>query len=69
MKVENRLGEILHERGLSQLVFAVDADVHLGQLSRIKLGKVTPSLATALKISRALGVSVEDVFELTVEES
>lgn len=64
MKISNRIGELLAERGWAQMPFAAECDMDQSQLSRIKTGKVVPALATAIRISRGFGLSVEDVFQL-----
>ena len=48
--------------GLSQGAAAQLAGVHRVQLNRYEKGEVAPSVDIALKISRALGVSVEQAW-------
>ncbi len=62
--IQNELGEILAERGLKQSDLAAMVGVMPCHINRIKRRHIVPSLSTALKISRALGVPLEEVFDL-----
>ena len=64
MPIANRLNQILFERELAERELAAVTELDSGHLNRIKNGRVVPNVATALKLARALGVSVEDVFQL-----
>ena len=63
MPVKNRLNAILVERGISQAQFARDISIDRPYLNRICNNKQTPSLRVALKISNALNMSVNQIFD------
>ena len=63
MPVSNCLNQILFERALAESELAAAAGLDAGHLNRIKNGRVVPNVATALRLARVLGVSVEAVFE------
>lgn len=63
MRLKNRLHRILHERGLTGTEFAAICGLDESQLNRIKNGRATPTVMTALRIVRAIGLDVEDVFD------
>jgi transcriptional regulator with XRE-family HTH domain len=64
MKLRNRLNRILYERGLAEGEVASVCRLDQGHFNRIKNGRVKPSLVTALRISNALGMSVNQLFFL-----
>ena len=49
-------------KGWSQAKLAQEADIARASISAIETGKMSPSVHTALRIGRALGVSVEQLF-------
>ncbi len=63
MRLTNRLHRILYERGLTGTEFAEICGVDESQLNRIKNGRATPTVITALRIAQAIGLEVEDVFD------
>ena len=60
--MRNTIGRILYARNLREHDLARRAGLTQSHLNRIKNGRVDPSLDTALRICRALGLRVEDVF-------
>jgi transcriptional regulator with XRE-family HTH domain len=69
MVLRNRLNRILHDRGLAEGEVAMVARLDQGHLNRIKNGRVRPTLVTAMRIARALGASVNQVFYLEDEDA
>lgn len=55
--------------GLSRQELADKVDVHYQTIGYIERGEYSPSLVLALKISKALGKKVEQVFEIEEEKS
>lgn len=64
MELKNRINRILFERGLAEGELASVCRLDQGHLNRIKNGRVKPSVVTALRIGRALGVPVDQIFFL-----
>lgn len=64
MKLKNKLNRVLHDRGLAEGEVALVARLDQGHLNRIKNGRVQPTLVTALRISQALGIPVQQLFWL-----
>jgi DNA-binding XRE family transcriptional regulator len=64
MELRNRINRILFERGLAEGELASVCRLDQGHLNRIKNGRVKPSVVTALRIGRALGVPVDQIFFL-----
>jgi transcriptional regulator with XRE-family HTH domain len=66
--VANCLGQVIRElridAGLSQVVFAEKSGLFQTYLSRIENGKANPSLNALEVISKTLGVSIFDLFEM-----
>lgn len=52
---------------LTQLALSRLADVTPAAVSQIESGKRVPSVGTALRLAKALGVKVDDLFELEKE--
>ena len=50
------------ERYLTQTELAELSGIGQSHLSRIELGKVTPTLELAFKLARALNCSIEEIF-------
>lgn len=69
MKLKNKLNRVLHDRGLAEGEVALVAKLDQGHLNRIKNGRVKPSLVTALRISQALGIPVQQLFWLEGAEA
>lgn len=51
------------EKGLSQESFAELCDLHRTYIGSIERGEKTPTLDTAAKIAKALGVKLSTVFD------
>lgn len=63
VKANNRLADLLQARGWSERTLASQTGLGESYINRLKNGRVkSPSLVTAGKIARALGVTVEEVF-------
>ena len=60
----NRLRALRGERGLTQAALAEMVGVSRKTINTVENGIFIPSTVLALRIARALGVSVEDVFSL-----
>ena len=60
----NNIRAILEERGVGEQEFCLLHGFDQGHFNRIKNGTIAPALITAVKISRAFGVPVEEVFEV-----
>lgn len=69
MKLKNKLNRVLHDRGLAEGEVALVAKLDQGHLNRIKNGRVKPTLVTALRISQALGIPVQQLFWLEGAEA
>lgn len=63
-KLLNNLERIRKAAGLTQQEMSVKAEVSRKSINAIENGVYVPSTVLALKISRTLGCSVEDLFEL-----
>lgn len=64
MQINNQLGHIRQEKGMSQERLSWTSSVSRHTISEIELKKRIPSLKTALLLARALNCSVEDIFTL-----
>jgi len=62
--MRNAIGRILYARNLREHDLARRAGLTQSHLNRIKNDRVDPSLETALRICRALGLPVEAVFHV-----
>jgi putative transcriptional regulator len=62
--LSNRLHALRAERGLTQAVLAEMAGVTRKTINTVENGVFIPSTLLALKLARALGVSVEEIFML-----
>lgn len=65
MRLNNRLKEHRARIGVNQQNFGKMAGVSRQTISLIERGDYSPSVTLALRIAKALEVSVEDVFYLT----
>lgn len=63
-EVFNRIEQLRLDAGLSRQQLADLVDVHYQTIGYIERGEYSPSLALALRISAALGKSVDSVFSL-----
>jgi putative transcriptional regulator len=57
-----RLAQARHEAGLTQQALADKIGTPRSTVARIEIGMTSPTLDTALAISRELGASVEELF-------
>ena len=62
--VRNRLKVERARRDLTQAELAAKAGVTRRSVNAIETGRMTPSIAVALKLARALEVPVETIFSL-----
>ena len=62
--MKNRLGLVLLAMGMHQNELARKINVKYTTISMYVNGKRTPNLEMALRISKALGVKVEDIWQL-----
>lgn len=58
----NKLKEIRERKNISQTELAVNVGVSVRHIAFIESGDRKPSLDLAFKISKSLGVSLEDIF-------
>ena len=64
-KPTNRLADLLKARGWTERTLASQTGLGESYINRLKNGRVSsPSLVTAGKIAKALGVTVEEGFPL-----
>jgi transcriptional regulator with XRE-family HTH domain len=58
-----RIRRLRGEKGWSQERLAEEADIHRTYLGGIETARRNPSLRNLIRIARALGVSVRELFE------
>jgi putative transcriptional regulator len=63
-KLLNNLEQLRREAGLTQQELSVAAEVSRKSINAIENGVYVPSTVLALKISKTLNCSVEDLFKL-----
>jgi putative transcriptional regulator len=63
-RLENRLRDERTRRGLTQAELAALADVSRKTINTVENGVFIPSTVLALRLARALGVTVETLFQL-----
>ena len=63
--ISNRLKEQRTTRNLTQQELSITSKVGRQTISDIENGKHMPSVFVALRLAKAIGVSVEDIFYLT----
>lgn len=63
-----RIREIIKEKELKTRVVAHDADLDVENLRKYIRGKQEMKITTMLKITKALGVSVNDLFDFLVKK-
>lgn len=61
MIVKSKLADILNDRGIKQKFVSDKAEIGRNTVSEMVKGH-TPSLGSALKVAKVLGVSVEDIW-------
>lgn len=62
MRMQNRLREFRAKKGLTQMQIADVLGCQQGLVSQYERGVYTPSVHNALRLARALGTTVEDLF-------
>ena len=62
--IYNRLALFRTEKGISRADLATRVDVNPQTIGFLERGDYSPSVELALKLSRELGVSVEELFSL-----
>ena len=62
--LSNNLAELRMAKGLTQQALSESAEVSRKSINAIENGVYVPSTVLALKISKTLGCSVEDIFNL-----
>jgi putative transcriptional regulator len=65
--LSNRLRDLRAERDLTQAALAERVGVSRKTINTVENGVFIPSALLALKLARALGVSVETIFSLDTE--
>lgn len=63
-RLSNRLHALRAERGLTQAALAALVGVSRKTINTVENGVFVPSTLLALKLARALGQRVEDIFSL-----
>jgi len=63
--MKNKIKELRKEHGLRQEDMAIKLNVTRQTIIAIENDKYNPTLELAMKMARLLGVSVEDIFELS----
>jgi len=63
-QVFNKVEHYREAAGLSRQQLADAVGVHYQTIGYIERGEYSPSLVLALKFAKALGASVEDIFQL-----
>jgi putative transcriptional regulator len=66
--LRNRLRELRAERDLTQAALAEMVGVSRKTINTIENGVFVPSTLLALKLAQALGLAVEDMFSLNIDE-
>lgn len=64
----NRIKEIRMEKGLKQKDIAAITELSKSSISLIENGKARPSMNSAFKIAKALGVTIECLFIFDYED-
>lgn len=62
--MKNNLQKIRWEKNLSQKTLSQKSNVPQSVISSVENGLTVPNLITALRLAKALGVSIEDIFSL-----
>ena len=60
--MNNRLGELRKERGITQEELAALLEVSRQTISSLEKGRYNPSIQLAFKIARYFGLRIEDIF-------
>ena len=67
--MKNRIEEIRKERGIRQDEFARLMGVSRQTISSLETGRYNPSIFLAYKIAKYFGMTIEEVFVFTEEET
>jgi molybdate-binding protein/DNA-binding XRE family transcriptional regulator len=67
-EIENNLGKLRQQRGFSAIQLAALVDVSRQTIYAMESGTYVPNTALALKLAKALGVTVEQLFRLAGAE-
>lgn len=62
--MKNNLQKIRWEKNLSQKTLSQKSGVPQSVISSVENGLTIPNLITALRLAKALGVAVEDIFKI-----
>ncbi len=62
-KVAMRLKQLRRRRGLTQQALAVKAQISLGYVARLEIGRHDPKLTTLVKLAKALKVKLAQLLE------
>lgn len=62
--MKNNLQKVRWEKNLSQKTLSQKSNVPQSVISSVENGLTVPNITTALRLAKALGVSVEDIFSL-----
>ena len=62
--MKNNLQKIRWEKNLSQKTLSQKSGVPQSVISSVENGLTIPNLITALRLAKALGVAVEDIFQI-----
>lgn len=63
------LRKIRNQRKLSQEELANDADIPINQIGRIERGEISTTISTLFLISKALDISIKDLFDFQYKKS
>jgi transcriptional regulator with XRE-family HTH domain len=66
--MKSLIGRIIEQKGYKKKFIAEQMEVSANQLSNWITGKSFPPLNKAFKLSRLLGVTVEDLYEYTEDD-
>lgn len=61
-----RIGQIIKDKGLKTREVAHDADMDVENLRKYIKGKQEMKISTMIKISKSLGVTVNDLFDFLI---
>lgn len=61
--MKSKIGQLLKESPLKREFIMKELDISANTLSNWATGKAIPSLQKAFKLSRLLGVTIEDLYE------
>lgn len=66
--VGKRIDEIIKEKGLKTREVAHDADMDVENLRKYIKGKQEMKISTMIKITKSLGVTVNDLFDFLIQK-